>query len=171
MISTRDIAWMAGVIDLKGRIIYKNNKTRRTAQTVLIVDCKDMVIIRELCRLTGTSVEAKAPKMLSEFMRRGCVEHCPDQHIHTGPDYVKMPSMGRWTQTGSALVVVLSNLEPFLRVDRGYPEIIQNVINDTRLVGQGATAIRNSLKRLDALGWDIPKEFEIALQPLALTAA
>jgi hypothetical protein len=150
---------MAGIFDLKARISYKNNHQRRTRQVIAYVETKEIAVIRELSRLTGTNVEMRTKKALSEFIRRGCVEHCPEPHVHVDAEGLYMPSMARWTITGAGMVVVLYNLQPLMHVDRGFPEAVAEVLQNQRLEGQGATMQINTIKRLSDLGWSLPPEY------------
>jgi hypothetical protein len=162
-IPMQKLGWMAGIIDFKGRVVYKNNKTRKTLQIVLIVETKEMAIIRGLSELTGTSPELQSAQVKPEFMRRSCHEHCPEAHIHVGDQDLVMPEIARWTITGAAMVVVLSSLLPFLRTDRGWTEAIESATNQTVFWGRGATAVRASLRRLQEIGWDMPILYSQAL--------
>ena len=163
MIPAHELGWMAGVIDLRGRIVYKNSALRKkNRQITLVAESKELPVIRRLAQLTGTKPEARNQSALSEFIRKGCREHCPEVHIHVGPE-VFLPSISRWTISGAAMVCVLDNLQPFLMVDRGYPEAVEEARANTTLVGQGATATIRSLRRLEALGWDLPDEYAHAV--------
>ena len=162
---------MAGVIDLKGRLDYKNNRQRKSRQIVLGVHTKEIQVVRKLASLTGTRPESHAPKPMREFMRKGCDEHCPDKHIHVGDEFLQMPAGAKWTITGAGMVAVLSELEPFLTVDRGYREAIEEVYDSVALIGQGAAAVVASLRRLRDLGWDMPPMFEARLEQLDNTRA
>lgn len=157
---------MAGVVDLKGRLVSKKNRQRATAQVVLMVESKEYQIIRELGRLTGTRPDYKKPQPLKEFMRKGCQEHCPESHVHVNDfrEDLEMPAVARWTVTGAGMVVVLSSLMPYLRIDRGYSDAIEQVINTTTLEGQGSGAVLASLSRLNSLGWEMPDEYRKALE-------
>ena len=162
MIPPQQLGYMAGVLDLKGRLLYKNNRTRATRQVVLAVETKERQVIRYLSNATGTAPEFTAARPLKDFMRRGCVEHCPEEHIHIGED-TAMPPIGRWTITGAGMVVVLHNLSPYLTVDRGYPEAVAEVLATVDLHGRGSAMVLTSLRRLEGLGWDMPPRFEHAL--------
>lgn len=158
------LAWMAGVLDLKGRLMYKNNSQRATHQVVLAVESKEFPVVRELGSLTGTMPEVKKAKPLKEFMRKGCTEHCPDPHFHVY-DYeeLEMPPSARWTITGAGMVVVLNGVMPFMQVDRGYREAIEIVESKLALVGQGSGQVMLSMQRLKDLGWDLPDTYQAAL--------
>jgi hypothetical protein len=162
MIDPRDLGWMAGVIDLKGRLLHKKNQTRRTRQIVLAVETQQMEIINGLSQLTGTEPEIMAAKPLSEFLRRACAEHCVEAHVHVEKYGMYMPATGRWTITGGGMVVVLDTLMPYLRVDRGYREATQEATEFLTLNGRGSGAVIRSLLRLRGLGWKLRPEFEKA---------
>ena len=157
------LGWMAGIVDLKGRLVYKHNKQRATPQVVLLVDTKEYAIIRQLGVLTGTKAEFKKAQPLKDFMRRGCSDHCPEAHVHVGDDRI-MPQSARWTITGAGMVVVLTNLKPYLTIDRGYSEAIEQVGAVTTLEGQGSGMVMVSLQRLQSLDWELPPEYAQALR-------
>jgi hypothetical protein len=58
------------------------------------------------------------------------------------------------------MYVVLENIWLYIQIDRGYTEAMEQVMGNTVLSGQGATAVVNSLKRLHSLGWEMPDEFK-----------
>jgi len=157
------LGWMAGVVDLKGRLIYKKNRQRATPQVVLMVESKEYSIVRALGALTGTKAEFKKAQPLKEFMRRGCSDHCPEAHVHVSDDR-EMPQVARWTITGAGMVVVLTNLMPYLTIDRGYTEAIDQVKANTALEGQGSGMVYMSLQRLASLDWELPTEYAKALR-------
>lgn len=165
------LAWMAGVIDLKGKIIYKKNKARATPQIVLFVESKEISIIRELARMVGTNPEMMRIPEHVDFYRRPCTEHCPNHHTHV--EVGKFPQVARWTITGAAAAVVLLGIRPFGRCDKGFDAVVLQIMEQAVLSGQGAAATVTALRRLEALGWDLPDAFrrEINRQPLALAAA
>lgn len=162
MISPIKLGWVAGVIDLKGRLIFKNNQQRATPQVVLMVESKEMPVIRELNNLTGTRSESRDRRPLKDFMRKGCSEHCPEAHIHIHEELegLYLPAIARWTVTGAGMYVVLDNVLPYIQIDRGYTEAMAQVMERTVLDGQGSGAVVNSLRRLHSLGWELPKEFK-----------
>lgn len=163
MIPAPKLGWMAGVVDLKGRLIYKKNRQRATPQVVLMVESKEYSIVRALGALTGTKAEFKKAQPLKEFMRRGCSDHCPEAHVHVSDDR-EMPQVARWTITGAGMVVVLTNLMPYLTIDRGYTEAIEQARGNTALEGQGSGMVMMSLQRLQSLDWELPMEYAQALR-------
>jgi hypothetical protein len=162
------LGWMAGVLDVKGRIQYKNNQRRATRQIVLAVESTEHAIVKELSRMTGTNPEHKKIDNKSGWYRRGCEEHCDEPHIHVmGGEF---PSTMRWTITGSSMVVVLDNVEPFLTNDRGFMEAKFEAIDQAVLNGRGGAAAQAGLRRLYDLGWDIPSQLRLLPAPKELTA-
>src|SRR6188768_640617 len=100
-----DLGWIAGTIEIKGAIVIKKNQDRATPQSVLIVETKQLEVVRRLALYTGTMPEQQTHrKIKEEWLRTGCVEHCPDKHVHV--NQVQMPPIARWQVTGSSLVVV-----------------------------------------------------------------
>lgn len=163
-IPVQKLGWMAGVMDLRGRLLVKKNQMRNTPQFVLVAETKEVSIIRELSSLTGTKAELQAARPLKDFMKRSCIEHCPEAHVHIEDTDRMMPRIARWSITGAGMVTVLDNLMPFLMVDRGYPEAVDQVSRDTTLTGQGSGAVLASLRRLRDLGWDLPDRYAHALK-------
>jgi hypothetical protein len=163
-LSPQQLGWMAGVIDLKGRIAYKNNAARRTRQTVLFVETKIWAVVDALSAMTKTSPDVKVAKPLSEFIRRGCMEHCPEKHVHVDKDGLTMPLVKRWTVTGAALVVVVHNLRPYLMVDRDYDTVVAEIVAHQRLTGSGAAAQLTAVSRLQHNGWAVPEPYATALR-------
>lgn len=168
-IPVQKLGWVAGVLDLKGRIITKNNKQRATKQFVLIVETKDIRVINELCSLTGTHVELKAERNMPDWMRRPCTEHCPEQHVHVHSgrkgDYDwKMPAIARWTATGCTAAVILYNVLPFSLANIGLEVALQALLDQAALTGQGSGATMAAIRRMKDLGWELPPKFEEALR-------
>lgn len=161
MIDAKDVAWMAGVVDLKGRVIRKKNDQRRTRQTLMYVESKQLEVVAGLCALTGTNAESKKQSTLSEWIRTGCAEHCPTKHIHVdrAAEGWSMPRTSRWTMTGASMVVVLHSLLPYLRVERGYREAMEAILADQDLTGRGAQAMWANVSRLVRLGWPLPPSY------------
>lgn len=157
------LGWMAGIIDLKGKVLRKQNKTRATQQLVLAVESKDFAIIRELSRLTGTNPEMmRTPEGAHDWMRRSCLEHCGEAHVHVSAPV--WPAIARWTVTGAAMAVVLWTLRGYLRTDRGLEAAMQQAIAQAAVTGRGSGATRKSLRRLEYLGWEFPPSIQERLQ-------
>lgn len=154
-------AWMAGVVDLRGRIIYKSNKTRKWSdQVVLYVESVQLPIVNRLSAMTGGNPEMKARNRNRPdgWYRHGCDEHCPTAHVHVkGAEF---SPAARWTISGSAMSVVLTSLMPYIIQDDGYTEAINYGFKHMKLWGQGAAATVTALRRLEGLGWPIPAIIE-----------
>lgn len=156
-IPTAQLGWMAGILDLKGSVIRKNNKQRSTTQMVLMVESRHSTIIRQLSRMTGTAPEFQPEKPVEPWMRRGCIEHCPEQHVHMQYEKSTMPAVARWTVTGVAMAIVLYNVLPFLHNDdKPFMEAMESALAQIVPDGQGRAAIDRAIVRLQDLGWEIP---------------
>jgi hypothetical protein len=156
MIPPEKLAWMAAILDMQGRIHRKTNQMRATPQLVLRVDSARLSVIGELCRLTGQQVEPRAAMPGREWERRGCAEHCAEAHIHC--EIETQPPVARWTITGAALAVVLSSVIPYMVTDRGLEDMRNEAMENLVTTGQGAHAVKRSVMRLAARGWEIPEE-------------
>lgn len=159
MITTAKLGWMAAVIDLRGHLVFKQNKERAqgSRQIVLVVDSKLPGVVRELCTLTGTKAEAKIERKMREFMRRSCNEHCPEAHIHVNDERV-MPGIYRWTITGMGLAIILESLLPLFVEEKGFQEIQEEILDGSYLSGQGSGAVMATVNRLRVLGWELPEK-------------
>lgn len=161
-----DMAWMAGVLDVKGTVLRKNNKTRKTPQVVLYLSIKDRRIAQRLSALTGTAPEEHMRSPLPEgFLRRNCAEHCTAPHVHVGDEEYpwQMPVTTRWAVTGIAAAVVLVNLAPFMSTYADYAGDVAQILGSFAAQGQGLGAVRKALLRLSSLGWQIPAAVTIRM--------
>lgn len=157
MIPMNKLGWFAGVIDLKGRARAVNTPSRKNPLLTLRVDSRELPIIRELCSLTGTRATFAPEKHAHEWQRKGCIEHCPEPHVHIDRT---MPAMGTWHITGAGAAIVLYNLLPFLLSDRGFTELMDDALAVVPESGPGRHAIDLSIRRLKDLGWEIPPGLE-----------
>lgn len=143
---------------MKGTVVRKKNSARRTTQTVLIVETRHRDIVMRLSKYTGTEPAIHRERKTKEsWNRRGCVEHCPDQHQHV--QVVSLPQISRWQVTGSSLAVVAYNVLPYLTESDRYRDMVagmEEVASTIPLKGQGRSAIDQALRRLASLGWMIP---------------
>lgn len=154
MIPANKLGWMAGVVDLKGRVKMLNPPSRnRRPMLSVYVESREMAVIRELCSLTGTRPSVAPEKDAGAWDRKGCSQHCPEPHIHVN---TTMPAVGRWHVTGAGAAIVLYNLLPFLLSDRGFTELMDKAISACPKSGQGRHAIDTTINRLEALSWEIP---------------
>lgn len=157
MITPATMGWMAGIIDLKGRIYTKKNQSRATPQVVLMVESRYPGIVRRLGELVGTRPEVMQSKPLKDFMRRGCREHCAEPHVHVNDDRI-MPGVYRWTVTGLSMAIVLKALEPLLIEDKAYQEHADEVLAVAAIEGQGSAATLAAVNRMHLLGWPLPEK-------------
>jgi len=164
-VTASDLAWMAAVIDLKGLVVRKKNRMRRTPQVVLTFSSKDERIAQRLSALTGTSPEPHAAPRADGFIRRGCTEHCPEPHVHIGEDAYpwNMPTVTRWSVTGIAAAVVLLNLAPYMSTYDDYAAEVAEILGSFAATGQGSGAVRATLARLSALGWQVPAVVKVRM--------
>jgi hypothetical protein len=150
------LGWVAGVFDLKALLYRKNNKTRVTPQLVVLVDSRDPEIIATLAALTGCHPMTRA-KPVQEWMSRGCTEHCPEAHVHHEHKW-SMPVTTRWSATGVSAAIILNDVLPYMRTDRGMTGARDEAIANTVLRGPGAGAVRAAARRLIGLGWQLPPQ-------------
>jgi hypothetical protein len=170
-VNTADLAWMAAVLDMKGRITVKQNKDRRTPQVVLHVDTKESRVARRLALLTGVAPEPHE-KMVASFARRGCREHCLEPHVHVdGPGAWQMPETTRWSLTGAAAALVLLGLRPYMVTYGDHAPAVTMILENLVTTGQGAGMVRASLERLQSLGWTVPPEIAAKTAAGAAVAA
>lgn len=165
MPTSEQLAWMAGVFDLKSRIFTKNNKTRKTRQHTWNVESTELVVVRRLSALTGTKPEARAGKPVGEIARRNCIEHCPDAHVHVD-ERLMVADRLRWTATGAGMVIIHHNVKPYLQVDRGYGPIIREIKADPAIMDRGSGAVLRTVTRLYRLGWEVPAPYVVMLDSL-----
>jgi hypothetical protein len=162
-VTAADMAWMAGVIDLKGSVIRKKNKMRATPQVVLYVSTKNERVALRLSALTGTAPEAHDSPAPADFLRRNCAEHCLTPHVHVGDYPWNMPKTTRWSVTGIAMAVVLANLAPFMSTYDVYAGDVADIVRTFAAEGQGSGAVHATLSRLIALGWQVPPAVTVRL--------
>ena len=160
-IPVAQLGWMAGIIDMRGKIVAKQNKNRRQPQMVLYVQSKQFPVIQRLAAMTGTNPEHKIIEVEDGdgWWRKGCVEHCPEAHTHV--DRGQFPDTMRWTVTGTPMGVVLYNLGPFLTQLDKFAFARDTCFRDMVLRGRGAKATVDALRRLESLGWDFPEFVKI----------
>lgn len=162
-----EIAWMAGVIDLKGRLSVKGSVTRKFPLITLYVESKNEQVVKRLARNTALRPEAHMEKPLSDFVRRNCDEHCPTPHVHVGNrDELTMPSTMRWTINGAGIVVIMHSILDFLTEQNQakYADISQAITAGIPLTGQGSGMVLTSIRRLATMGWKLPGEFKVAME-------
>ncbi len=160
MIDVPTLAWFAGILDLKGRTRVVEHASRRTPLFVLQVESTNAVIVRRLCKLTGTRPQTSGAKTLTFANRRSCVQHCPEPHQHISSH---LPDVARWHISGAGAAVVLHNVVPYCGTDTGpREEFIAQILSHVRMHGQGRHAVDQTLARMTDLGWEIPIGLERA---------
>jgi hypothetical protein len=101
--------------------------------------------------MTGSSAE-RARTGSGEWVRKGCVDHCPDQHVHVA----SLPPTQRWGASGISAGIVLHGILPYMQTDRGFREAYAQVLTDVTGWGQGFGAVLPAVRRLARLGWVLP---------------
>lgn len=156
MISEAKLGWMAAVLELRSAVVRKANKMRATPQLVLRVESTNIAVVNELCRLTGTKVDPHDGRSLKDWMQRGCIQHCPEAHVHHLEQRVP-PQSSIWTITGAGAAVVLHNLMPYLvSANEDLAALMDEATENMVLTGQGSGQVRKAILRLSRLGWELP---------------
>lgn len=154
-----DKAWVAAMIDSRAHIQTKNNKDRAAGseQIVLVLRTKHHEIAARLCMMTGTSPELLSQKKVSpELMRRQCVEHCPEAHVHVDT-LAALPEITTWTVTGVAAAIVLWNARKYMVTSREpWDWAMEQSFKQMKLRGPGSSSTKQVVQRLSGLGWGIP---------------
>lgn len=155
------LAWMAGIFDLKALVITKHNNRRATPQLVLSVQSTNLGVIDRLSQLTGTAPEARE-RRIKDWMRKGCTEHCPEAHVHSFMQGTEMPMAATWRLTGAGAAVVLCSIIPYMLPEdaRGMNAMLEEIMANLVVRGQGVGMVRASVRRLADLGWEIPPEMQ-----------
>jgi hypothetical protein len=154
MIDIPQLAWMAGILDMKGKLRVVDVPTRCSPLYIATVESSRLTVIRRLASYTGSRPEYFKARALVTRSRRGCAEHCPEPHQHVRP---VLPGGGRWHISGAGAVIVLQNLLPFFVTENEDREkFIADARNSIPASGRGRHAVDQSIKRLAGIGWTIP---------------
>lgn len=158
MINEGDLGWVAGILDLKGKVYRLTARQGGRIQYSLCVTDRNVPLIRQLCHLTGVRGQdhdggrERAP----EHWRRACDLHCPQEHVHVKPP----GSTLRWGLRGAGALIVIDAVLPFCRIQRdAFAEVrpeIASQINAQINPGKSGIATR----RMADMGWAIPEELE-----------
>lgn len=156
------LGWVAGVFDYKATPIRKGGKNRAGGrqQLSLLVESKNLAVTNELCALTGTEPDNSEQRPRKDWMRRGCVTHCPAPDVEYPGERDTLPAMGKWTVSGAAAIVVLRAVQPFMVTDRGITDMITQCEAQLVTSGRGVGNVRKSIERLKGLGWPMPEGLE-----------
>lgn len=163
MITDKQAGWMAGVIDMKGRIKVVHVTGRKNPLLMLYVESVELDVIRELERLTGTNAQFREKAIPDEWVRRNCKEHCPEPHTHVHERSPEMKESGRWHITGVGAAIILHNLSEDIVKNDGAAQLALSIIAMTTKRGRGWHTIVETRERLRALGWKIPLELDIVV--------
>ncbi len=145
-------AWMAGIIETRGKIHFTNDPSRRTNQLVLRIATARTNLASRLAALTGVKTHLNQARTITAD-RRACVEHCDDAHVHV---VAEIPEVAVWAISGAAAAIVLDNLRPYFIDDTGIQAVVDNILSALPTAGQGRAAVDASIIRLRRLGWSIP---------------
>lgn len=158
-VGMRELAWMAGVFDVKGRARRYTTEKRATPLFKIIVESSNLAIVRRFCKFTGTRIHIEEKKNFTVTQRRNCKDHCPEPHQHISNT---MPTVGHWSMSGVGAIIVLHNLLPFFvdDIDDKLDFIRQATASvpppdPTR---RGWAQVARTINRLHLLGWRIPEE-------------
>lgn len=154
-----DKARVAMTLDMRGRVLTKNNKQRAegSIQICLQVQTKHSEIAQWLAMMTGTEPrEREQSKISPEVMRRSCVQHCPEAHVHVDT-LAALPLITTWTVSGVAAAIVLWNVRKYMVTSREpWDWVMEQAFRQMKLRGPGSSSTRQVVQRLSALGWNIP---------------
>ncbi len=153
MISETDLAWLAGVFDVKYMTLQKHNSHGKKLS--LFVQERDFTIIQRISDLTGSNVHPRVGVLeMKEFMRRSCSEHCKDKHL----TYEASPVRHEWKNSGISSAIVLYNVMPYMlhRQDLGLEQMVWETIATTRYTGSGSNTPVTNIRKLARLGWELP---------------
>lgn len=173
MIPEYKLGWVAGIIDFKGTVVHKGGRARAGGrpQLCLMVETKNLAIAEELCRLTGTGSDYHEARERKEWMRRGCITHCPEPDIEYPGQRDMLPAMGRWTVSGAAAIIVISAVQKYMISDNGISELYREARDHLATSGRGTGSVRKAVARLALLGWPIPRELRKIAPPVPLEDA
>ena len=154
-----DKAWVGAIIDSRAYIQTKNNKDRAegSEQICLVLRTKHHEIAQRLCMMTGTAPALLDQKKVSpELMRRQCIEHCPEAHVHVDT-IALLPMITTWTVTGVSAAIVLWNVRKYMATTREpWDWAMEQSLRQMRVRGPGSSSTKQVVQRLSGLGWTIP---------------
>lgn len=149
-------AWMAGVLETRGKIRFTNDPSRKTNQLVLQVRTSHLGVVERMCALTGCRFAVEHVKAIVTADRRPCTEHCTEAHSHVVRE---VPEHAVWSISGAGAAIVLTNLAPFLVTDGpAMLAVADNILANLPTSGRGRHAVDMVILRLKKLGWKIPEQ-------------
>lgn len=138
MLTERDLAYIAGVIDDRG------NLTSRTVRDAVLpqVDLNGgrAHVLRWLGEITG----AKVVSTKRDYLRMGCSEHCTERHVHIWSESL------RWSVSGAKATIFLAGIQPHIRYR-------QAEVQDLIELGLKARHKGATVDKMRELGWPIPE--------------
>jgi hypothetical protein len=147
-----DVIWMAGVIDSLARFNINNSRHQsRIKMRFTVTDRPELE--KELGRiLQGSSYGGP----IRDRYRKGCVDHCPTQHIHIRQRFSRMFEIG-----GLPVYITLWNCYPFIRLVK--PEV-ESVMDHFRqhysYHGPASGPQRKAWNRFKEMGWEFPDDLD-----------
>lgn len=140
MIPETDLAYLAGVLDVLGRIWHRPSANGRRLP-LLELNLKQPDLMAWLGEITGTDVVTTS----RDYMRMGCAEHCAESHVHS------VSTSTRWSVTGAKATIVLFNIEPYAFLKRPEVEFALGL-------GMMAEMRAQTVRSMRAKGWTIPPD-------------
>lgn len=147
-----DRAWMAGVLDLKGKFLRLGATRKRAGvQHSIRVRSTDAWLVAELADLTGTMPQ-QTHGFGQEFTRHPCRAHCPESHVHVWTDRAM-----DFAVSGVAAAVVANGVAPYMRFQHDNAHALEQSVKAIAvLTGRGSGATAKALARLERAGWELP---------------
>ncbi len=129
----------------------------------ITVRSKQQALVARLAEMAGTSTSSREGGVVDAIARRGCIEHCPEQHIH---HETKMPTIFIWEINGVGAAIVLYNIVDIMVTDRDLlVGFMERTLDMAPAPGaRGAAMVLKTTLRLRALGWAIPEKLSGYLQ-------
>jgi hypothetical protein len=146
-------AWMAGVLETRGKIRFTNNRDRKTNQLVVQLRSSHIALVERMCELTESKIINSEGKLIYSANRRPCVEHCQEAHSHLVSE---IGEQATWQITGVGAAIILDNLVPHFVTTAGLQAVADNINSGLPKDGRGRTAVDATIIRLKRLGWHIP---------------
>ncbi len=140
MIPESDLAYLAGVVDVLGRIWSRPSSNGRRLP-LLEINGNRPELLAWLGEITSTDIIPTS----RDYMRSGCEEHCPQQHVHT------ISNSTRWSVTGAKATIVLFNIEPFIFLRRPEVEFALGL-------GMMAEMRAQTVRDMKTNGWAVPPD-------------
>lgn len=135
-VGATDLAYTAALVDMHGALTVR--AVRGTELPQITIQGK-FAVLPWLAEITGV----KIIEVIKGYSKHQCSDHCPDRHME-----IQSVSY-RWQLTGTRAVVVLHNIEPFLR--QAGPAARRLI--DTGLSNGYQTTVANDMH---ARGWELP---------------